>query len=331
MSDLAADVAGRTSACAQTVRRHVVRTSLSPFPIGPFPTGDGELLVKDEHLQRSGSFKIRGAVAKLALVDPAERDRGVVTASSGNHGLGVAHALAVMGGRGTVFVPEGASPVKVAAIRRLGVEVVHRGSDAGESELIARAQAERTGAVYVSPYNDLDVVAGQGTIGLELVEQAGKRGIDAVVIAVGGGGLISGIAATLKSLLPRVRVIGASPANDAAMAACVAAGRRVDVDALPTLSDGTAGSIEPGAVTLPLCAELVDEWALVDESEIRAALRQFIDVQHQLIEGAAAVAIAAALRLAPDLAGLRVAVVSCGANISSATLHRALASVIVDG
>ncbi len=283
-----------------------------------------ELLIKDEHLQHTGSFKVRGAIAKLLAIGAAQRARGVIAASSGNHGLGVAHALAVLGGQGTVFVPDGSSSVKVAAIERLGTRVVHRGHQTGETEAFARAYAADHGLVYVSPYNDLDVIAGQGGIALELLEQAGERGLDAVVVAVGGGGLISGIAATLKSRAPHIRLIGASPANDAAMAASVQAGRVVDVDRRPTISDGTAGSLEPAAVTLPLCTELVDEWILVDEPDICAALRQFLDSRHQLIEGAGAVAVAAALRLAPQLPGRRIAVVSCGANISTDMLYRAL-------
>ncbi|WP_232661485.1 pyridoxal-phosphate dependent enzyme [Pseudonocardia sp. TRM90224] len=318
LSELAAEVARRTRAVAPALAEHVVRTALTPMPVG-----SGELLIKEEHLQRSGSFKIRGATAKVLAVDADARSRGLIAASSGNHGLGMAHALTSIGGKGTVYVPEGASAVKVAAIRRLGVEVQHRGRAAGESELLARAHAEEAGLVYVSPYNDVDVMAGQGTIGLELLEQAGVDGLDAVVVAVGGGGLISGIAATIKAAAPHVRIIGAMPANDAAMAASVAAGQVVDVDARPTLSDATAGAVEPGALTLPLCVELVDEWVLVEEAEIGAALRLFIDTQHQLVEGAAAVAIAAALRDVPT-DGRRVAVVSCGANISAETLRVAL-------
>jgi threonine dehydratase len=168
------------------------------------------------------------------------------------------------------------------------------------------------------------VIAGQGSIGVEMVEQAGERGLDAVFVAVGGGGLISGIAAVLKRRLPGVRVYGASPAADAAMAASVAAGRVVAVHAAPTLSDGTAGSLEEGAITLPLCQALVDEWVLVGEPEIRAALRLVIDTEHQLIEGAAAMAVAAALARRAELAGQRVAIVSCGANIAAATLAAAL-------
>jgi threonine dehydratase len=320
LSALAREAAQRTRACAPALQQHVLRTSLTALATPG--DGDAELLVKNEHLQHTGSFKVRGALAKLLAVGTAERARGVVAASSGNHGLGVAYALAAVGGRGTVFVPEGASPIKVAAIRHLGTEVVHRGRETGETEALARRYADGNGLVYVSPYNDLDVIAGQGSIGLELIDQAGE--LDAVVVSVGGGGLVAGIAATLKSRAPHVRVVGASPANDAAMAASVRAGHVVGIDPRPTISDGTAGGIEPGAVTLPLCTELVDEWVLVDELDIRAALRQFLDTQHQLIEGAAAVAVAAALRLAPNLPGRRVAVVSCGANISAETLHRAL-------
>ncbi len=323
LSPLAQDVAGRTRTYTPTVQQHVARTTLTALPTTGGPDS-AQLLVKNEHLQHTGSFKVRGATAKLLALTADQRARGVVTASSGNHGLGVAHALAATGGRGLVFVPDGASPVKVAAIGRLGAQVLHRGREMGQTEALAREHADRHGLVYISPYNDLDVIAGQGSIALELLEQAGPDGLDAVVVAVGGGGLASGIGATLKTLAPHIRVIGVSPANDAAMAASVTAGRIVDIDPEPTLSDGTAGGIEPGALTLPLCTELVDQWVLVQEAEIAAALRQFLDTQHQLIEGAAAAAIAAALQLSPTLPRQRVAVISCGANISTTTLRRAL-------
>ena len=252
------------------------------------------------------------------------REHGLITASSGNHGLGVANALAVLGGHGVVCVPETASPVKVAAIRRLGVEVRHLGAEGGATETLARALAEEQGLAYVSPYNDLDVVSGQATIGAELLEQTPPDGFDIVVVAVGGGGLISGVAAAIKAQRPGVRVIGASPANDAAMAASVAAGQVIDIDAVPTLSDGTAGGVERGAVTFDLCRELVDEWILVPEDRIGAGLRLMIDVQHQLVEGAAGVAIAAALDVARQRPDQRVLVISCGANVSADTVQRAL-------
>jgi threonine dehydratase len=267
---------------------------------------------------------VRGALAKLIALGADARGRGVVAASSGNHGLGVAYALNALGGRGIVFVPAGASAVKVAAIGELGVQIRHSQQSMGDTETIARRYAIEHELEYVSPYNDLDVIAGQGSIGLEIAEQASAEGVEVVMVAVGGGGLAAGVAAAIKSRLPSVRVIGASPVNDAAMAASVRAGRIVEVAAMPTLSDGTAGGIEAGAITFGLCSELIDDWVLVTEEEIRESLRIVIDTRHELIEGAAAVAVAGAVAFRAELVGKRVAVISCGANIAAATLARAL-------
>lgn len=316
------DLAARIDAARDRIAPYVHRTPLAPFPALSERLG-AEVRLKSEHLQVTGSFKARGSLAKLTALDDDVRAAGVITASSGNHGLGVANALAVLGGRGTVCVPHGASPVKVAGIRRLGAEVRTLGDDAGETEVLAQEAAANEGLTYVSPYDDLDVISGQGTIGVEIAEQHPQT--DTVVVAVGGGGLISGVATALRHRRPGVRVVGVSPANDAAMAASVEAGRIIEVDAEPTLSDGTAGSVIPGAVTFPLCQELVDEWVLVSEDEIRDALRLVIDEHHQLVEGAAAAAVAGAIRLGDGLSGRHVAIVSCGANIAAATLARALA------
>jgi threonine dehydratase len=285
-----------------------------------------EILLKCEHQQNTGSFKVRGALAKLLSLSDEQRDRGLVAASSGNHGLGVAHALTALGGKGIVCVPEHASPVKVAAIRRYGVEVRVMGREPAETERLARRLAAGARTSYISPYNDLDVIAGQGTVGEEIVQQLGGRAVGAVVVAVGGGGLISGIGAAIKSALPGVRIIGASPANDAAMAASVRAGEVVQINALPTISDGTAGGVEDGSITLPLCTELVDDWILIEEPEIYSALRFMIDTEHQLIEGAAAMAIAAGLKVGHNSGGHAVVIVSCGANISSTALAEAISS-----
>jgi threonine dehydratase len=320
LSELAREAAAKTRAISERVHRHAIVTPLAGWAAATEETG-AEILVKCEHQQKTGSFKVRGALAKLLSLSDEQRDRGVVAASTGNHGLGVAHALSALGGKGLVCVPEHASPVKVAAIRRYGVEVRVLGTDPLETENQARLLAAEAGMSYISPYNDLDVIAGQGTVGEEIVEQLDGRPVDAVVVAVGGGGLISGIGAVVKSVLPGVRLIGASPVNDAAMAASVRAGQVTQVDARPTISDGTAGGLEEGSITLPLCAELVDEWVLVTEPEIHSALRFMIDTQHQLIEGAAAMAIAAALKTSR---GPATVIVSCGANISSAALAEAL-------
>jgi threonine dehydratase len=303
------------------VRPHIDTTPVVALPV----EGSGVVLMKCEHQQRTGSFKVRGAVAKLLTLTGPQRDRGVVAASSGNHGLGVAYALSRIGGTGLICVPEHASPVKIAAIEALGVTVRRVGSETGESEIWARAHADETGMTYISPYNDLDVICGQGTLGLELDRQLGPDPIDVIVVAVGGGGLVSGVAAAIKARRPYTRIVGASPANDPAMLAAVRAGRVVGVDAQPTLSDGTAGAVEPGSITVPLCAALVDEWILVEEEQIRDALAAVIDRTHQLVEGAAAVAISAALSIAAGATSRqRIAVISCGANISAATLAAAL-------
>ena len=325
LSDLAREVVMRSRRVAPQLVGHIVRTPLTHFS-GASETRDSTLLMKCEHQQRTGSFKLRGGLSKILDLSAEERDRGVVTASSGNHGLGIAQALKSMGGRGVVCLPETASPAKRAALSRFAVELRTLGRVPGETEALARALSADLGMTYVSPTNDLDVIAGQGTVGLELVEQLEGRALDAVVVAVGGGGLMAGVAAAVKDALPDTCVIGASAANDAAMFACVQAGEVVEIDGLPTISDGTAGNIEPGAITLPLCTELVDEWILVSEEQICAALRLVIDTEHQLIEGAAATAVAAAVEAGRARPGQTVAVISCGANISTSTLRIALKS-----
>lgn len=322
-SNLPRDIVERSLRRGPVIAPHLVKTALEDFPALGEPA-DAQVLLKCEHRQVTGSFKARGALSKLWALGPQQRDAGVVTASSGNHGLGVAHALRSLGGTGVICVPTTASTVKVAAIRRMGVEVCKLGDDAGETEVLAQALAGDRGAAYVSPYDDLDVIAGQGTIGTELITQAGGAGLDAVVVAVGGGGLVSGVAAVLKDRFPDLLVIGASPLNDAAMAASVEAGTVVAPPAHPTLSDGTAGAVMPGAITLDLCRDLVDAWVLVSEEEIAAALRLVIDERHELIEGAAGVAVAAVARSRDLLSGRRVAVISCGAHIAADTLARAL-------
>lgn len=321
----AATVAERAEQVAKEVRAYLPVTPLVRFEAFGEEIG-AEVLVKCEHHQKTGSFKARGALAKLLMLTPEQRDRGIVTASTGNHGLGVANALHLLGGRGIVFMPENAAPGKVAALRRYGLELRADGTDAGVREAAARAYAAENDLVYVSPYNDPDVIVGQATIAVEMLEQLGGEKLDAVFVAVGGGGLISGVASVLKRALPDLRVYGVQPTVDAAMAASVDAGEIVDVEGGETLSDGTAGNVEPGAITFELVRELVDEWVLVDEPDIRATLRQVIDSEHQLVEGSAAMALAAVRLRRDQLQGQRVTVVSCGGNISADTLRAALGS-----
>ena len=302
------------------IRAHVRETPIVHSPALSEATG-AEVWLKCENLQVTGSFKVRGATNRLLALSRDERRGGVVAASSGNHGVAVAHAGAALGIPVTVYVPDFVSPAKAAAMKRLRANVVTFGTDGLDTELEARRVAGAERRTYISPYNDLTVVAGQGTIGVELRRQL--DGISAVVVAVGGGGLIGGIAAYLKHFDDRIRVVGAQPANSRVMIESVRTGRVVEIPSLPTLSDGTAGGVELDTVTFPMNRDLVDEWVEIPEDEIARAMCHAIEVEHMLIEGAAGVAVAALSRARRPLSG-RVAVVLCGANVSAARLREVL-------
>jgi len=281
-----------------------------------------DVYFKCENLQHTGSFKARGALNKILSLREVEREKGIVTASTGNHGAACAFAMQQVGASGIVFVPETAVPTKLDAIRRLGAEIRTFGTDSIETEAHARDFATANEMTYVPPYNDPFVMAGQGTIGAELLHQLPEP--DAVFVSVGGGGLIGGIASYLKAVKPSVQIIGCSPENSQVMAQSVAAGKLLDLPSLPTLSDGTAGGVEPGSITFPLCRDHVDQYISVTEAEIATSLREFMENQHMLIEGSAAVAIAAFLKIANSFQGKRIAIVLCGANISLDTLKKIL-------
>ncbi len=283
---------------------------------------DARVALKLECYQLTGSFKLRGAMNKLLSLTPAERERGVVAASSGNHGVAVAHGVKTLGTRGVIFVPEDAAPTKIAAIRALGAEVHVGGADCVVSEAAARRYGEQHGLTYLSPYNDSTVVAGQGTIGVELARQL--ETLDTVYIALGGGGLISGVAGYLKSRHPRVEIVACSPRRSKVMHESIRAGRILDLESQPTLSDGTAGGVEAGAITFELCSRLVDRYLVVTEEQIKQAMRLVIGQHHVLVEGAAGVAVAGFLQEKDRLAGRRVAIVLCGANIAPETLREVL-------
>jgi threonine dehydratase len=315
------DLVKETLEAEHRLRGWVRETPVEPSPVLGQESG-ADVHFKLENFQRTGSFKIRGAMNKLLTLTPEERVQGVVAASSGNHGAAVADGTSALGIPATIFVPEDASPTKVATIRSYGTEVRAEGADCVVAELQARRYAERTGRVYVSPYNDPVVVAGQGTVGLELGNQL--ESIDAVLVALGGGGLIAGVGGYLKSIEPGVEVVACSPEKSAVMQASLEAGRILELDSEPTLSDGTAGGVEPGAITFELCRTIVDRHILVSETEIASAMRLIIDRHHLLIEGAAGVPVAALLKEKTSFAGKRVAIVLCGANISPEILCRVL-------
>jgi threonine dehydratase len=307
-------------AAEERIRPHVRETPLVPS-LALSETAGADIRLKCENLQVTGSFKLRGATNCLLCLPPEQRSRGVVAASSGNHGIAVAHAGRALGAPVTVYVPEFVSPVKVSSMQRLGATVVRYGTDGLDTETEARRAAAQENRHYVSPYNDITVVAGQGTIGVELRRQL--AGAETVIVAVGGGGLIGGVAAVLKHHRPGVRVIGAQPANSSVMAQSVRAGRVLDLPSAPTLSDGTAGGVETDTITFPLCRDLVDEWIEIPESEIARGMRHAIEVEHMLVEGAAAVALAVVLERRTSFNGC-VVVVLCGANVSAERLQGVL-------
>ncbi len=302
----------------ERIRPHIRQTILEKSAFYSQKTG-ANVYLKLENLQHTGSFKARGALNKILSLTKEELKRGVVTASTGNHGAGVAYSLSRTGARGIVFVSKGASGSKIDAIRRLGAEVREYGDDPIEAENHARKFAKENGSTYVPPYNDPKTIGGQGTIGVELLNQLDR--IDAVFIAVGGGGLISGIAGYLKPVCPDVEIIGCSPENSQVMIRSVGLGKLVgDLPSLPTLSDGTAGGIEDGSITFKPCQELVDRYVTVTEDEIKENLIEFMDTHHMQIEGAAAVPIAAFLKTRAAYAGKNVVIIVCGANIGVETL-----------
>ena len=279
-----------------------------------------EVALKLECWQPTGSFKLRGALAALAALDAAARARGVLAVSAGNHGQALAWGAAALGVPATVVVPETASRTKVAAMREYPITLLEHGADYDEAERFARALALERGVTFVSPYNDPVVIAGQATIARELLEA--DPALDAIVVPCGGGGVLAGVALAAKAIAPRVRVFGAEPAASPTMRTALDAGGLVAITEAPTLADGLAGNVEPGAITFPLIARHVDDLVTVAEADIRRAMREAAAHDHLILEGSAAVALAALARL--PVAGRRVAVVATGRNISLETFLEAL-------
>lgn len=312
---------------AEAVRAHVQVTPL--LRAGALGQMAGvELYLKAENLQRTGSFKARGAFYRIGRLTAEERRRGVVAASAGNHAQGVALAARELGVRATVVMPEGAPLIKVESTRGYGAEVVLHGQDFDQAYRHARALQEQRGAVFVHAFDDPAVIAGQGTVGLEIVEQL--PGVDAVVVPVGGGGLISGIAIAVKSLLPHVRVIGVQPAAAPAVWRSWHEGRVVDTPSGRTLADGLAVKAAREG-TLRLMRRWVDDVVLVDEDEIAAAIVHLLERAKLVAEGAGAAAVAALIYGKVALAGRRVVAVISGGNIDVNVLVRVVDRGLVKG
>lgn len=272
---------------------------------------------KNEHCQKTGSFKIRGAFNKILSLPEAIAKKGVVCASAGNHGIGVAVACQMKQLPATVFLPKQVDAARLHSIEQLGACIQKVNGDCGLAEREAIQYAKQKGLTYISPYNDPVVIAGQGTIGYEMAQDC--QALDYCFVSVGGGGLISGIGTYLKEHFPQLKLIGCLPENSSVMADSVLKGAIVPDKKIPTLSDSTAGDVDTETITLALCEKLVDDFVLVSESEIKQAMQLLARQEHYIVEGAAAVALAAMCKMSSRLKSQNVGVVLCGRNIEMST------------
>ncbi|MFE7115974.1 threonine ammonia-lyase [Streptomyces sp. NPDC057654] len=275
---------------------------------------------KCENLQRTGSFKLRGAYVRIAGLTPEERAAGVVAASAGNHAQGVALAASLLGVGSTVFMPEGAPLPKVAATREYGAEVRLQGQVVDETLEAAQEYARRTGAVFIHPFDHPDIIAGQGTVGLEILEQCPE--VRTIVVGIGGGGLAAGIAVAVKALRPDVRVVGVQAEGAAAYPPSLAAGRPVSIEAPTTMADGIKVG-RPGDVPFEIIGDLVDEVRTVSEDELSSALLLCLERAKLVVEPAGASPVAALLSAPKAFEGPVVAVLS-GGNVDPLLMQRTL-------
>jgi threonine dehydratase len=297
-------IAALTDTVYPGIQDHLVETPIL------FDSGSG-LWLKCENLQTTGSFKLRGALAKLSGL-PSGVD--VITASTGNHGLGMVTAASVFGQRVIVYLPSSAAKQKKEKLAALGVQLTEVEGDSLTAELAGKEYAIRNRYDWVSPYNDPVVIAGQGTIALELLEQTGP--LDKIYITVGGGGLISGIGSYFSIHSPQTEIIGCLPSNSPEMYLSHLAGHIVTApEELATLSDGSAGPLEKDCITFPLCESIVDRYLLIDEDDIKKAIRYIFHQHGMVIEGAAGVAFAAAYKDIKRSPEDKAAVILCGGNI----------------
>ena len=301
------------------IRKHIRET---PLEYSSFLSEEAncDVYLKCENIQVTGSFKFRGAANYFLSLSEPEKLKGLVTSSTGNHGAAFAYLLNKFGGSGTIYVPESATPSKVDALRSPGVQIVIHGDDCVETERFARQEAEKKGQVYIAPYNHLKIIGGQGTVAIELQRQLER--MDAVFIPVGGGGLISGVAGYLKSQDTGIGIIGCQPENSHVMKASVEAGRIVEMVSRPTLSEGTAGGIEPGSITVDICSEHVNDFILVTEKEIEDAILLVLQKHYMLIEGAAALTVAAFLKMKKEHENKTVVLILSGKKIGIKTIQR---------
>ncbi len=306
----------------QRIKDVVVHT---PFSYAPFLSGESgvEVFLKKENLQMTGAFKLRGAFNKIASLSDAERAQGVVAASAGNHAQGVAYSAQHFGINAVIIMPDSTPLTKVNGVRHFGAEVILAGGNYDEAYAYATKYGEENGLVFVHPFEDEEVIAGQGTVALEILEQADD--LDAVIVPVGGGGLISGVAAAIKASNPKIEVIGVSAAGAPALKNSFDAKTPIDSVSVRTIADGIAVR-DCSPITLNYMLESVDQFITVDEKEIASAILFLLEKQKLVVEGAGAVGVAALLhKKLPHLEGKKVAVILSGGNVDVTLL-----SVIIE-
>jgi threonine dehydratase len=305
-------------AAAGRIRGAVYR-SPCPYSLSLSRLCRAEVFCKLDHLQMTGSFKERGARNKLLSLGGAERSRGVIAASAGNHALGLAYHGQLLGIPVTVVMPRNAPLVKVKNCRGFAAETIMHGDDLEQARTRAQALAVERGLTYIPGFDDPAIIAGQGTIGLEILEDVPE--VDAVIVPVGGGGLIAGIGTAIKALKPGVRIIGVESERAPTLRESLARGAPTRVATRPTLADGLAVS-QVGEQCFAIAREVVDEVVLVDEGEIASAVLRLLELEKMVIEGSAAVTLAAVTGRDLGLAGKRVVLVLCGGNIDVTVLAR---------
>lgn len=302
--------------CARELLSGVVRTTPVAGARALSDLTGSRVGLKCENLQRTGSFKIRGAYTRIARLSDDERAGGVVAASAGNHAQGVALAARLLGVRATVYMPERAALPKVDATRGYGAEVVLTGRTVDEAVTAATAAAERSGAVFVHPFDHPDIIAGQGTVGCEILDQVPDAGT--VLISAGGGGLLGGTAAVLRAARPDVRIVGVQAAGAAAWPSSLAAGEPMPVGGMRTMADGIAVG-RPGDVTFAQVSSLIDEMVTVSEDALSAALLHCLERAKMLVEPAGAASVAALMEQPDRWPGPVVCVLS-GGNVDPLVL-----------
>ncbi len=273
-----------------------------------------EIRFKWENKQVTGSFKFRGALNRLRTLTPEERKKGVISASTGNHGLALSLACQLEDVPFLLLFPQSASANKWQRLNEAGAQVVSYQGSCDEAEIYGRKLASELGKVFISPYNDPEIIHGQGTIGLELLEDWPE--VEDILVPIGGGGLISGIAGLIKSVKPSVRVFGVEPENSAFMAASLKAGQIIRIEEKETLADAVAGGIEPGSITFDLCRQYVEAVITVKEELIRQAMDLIYLEHNRMVEGAGALALAGLISWRNEFAGHKVALIVSGGNVS---------------